>query len=138
LHRLTLFYRVALPRIRGSSSCRPDARIIDFSRGVVNRPNEFGESIVKNPLREAAGLNCAYFTGWWVAIFFDGTREQQEARLEELRADPIYQKPWAYNGPVACLEGGLRCDDIFLRLYEKEQFEKARSSDQKLLRSDLA
>ena len=66
----------------------------------------------------------------------DGTREQQEARLKELRADPRFQVPWAQNGPPVCFEGGASCDDIFLRIHEKEQKEKIRSNEQKLLRSD--
>ena len=68
--------------------------------------------------------------------FIDGTREQQEARLKELRADPRFQVPWAQNGPPVCFEGGASCDDIFLRIHEKEQKEKIRSNEQKLLRSD--
>ena len=68
--------------------------------------------------------------------FIDGTREQQEARLKELRADPKFQVPWSQNGPSVCFEGGASCDDIFLRIHEKEQKEKIRSNEQKLLRSD--
>ena len=63
----------------------------------------------------------AIISRWWMVIFLDGTWEQQEGRLMELRADPTYEKPWPDEGVAACFEGGARCDDVFLRLHEKEQ-----------------
>jgi hypothetical protein len=80
----------------------------------------------------------AIISRWWAVTFIDGTREQQETRLKELRVDPTFQAPWAQNGPLVCFEGGASCDDIFLRIHEKEQKEKPRSNEQKLLRSDSA
>ena len=56
---------------------------------------------------------------WWSVTFFDGTKEQQETRLKELRADPRYQKPCAEGEPHAYFEGGARCDDVYLHLHKK-------------------
>jgi hypothetical protein len=62
----------------------------------------------------------AMISCWWTATFFDGTQEQQEARLKDLRAEPKFQKPSAQDGPAVFFEGGARCDDMFLRIYERE------------------
>jgi len=61
-------------------------------------------------------------------MFFEGTKEQQEARLKELRANPQFQKPCREDEDPIRFEGGAHCDDIFLRLHEKEQNEKLKSA----------
>ena len=66
-----------------------------------------------------AGKNLFSFNG--IPDTVSRTREQQEARLKELRADPRFQKPWDDDQPPVCLEGGARCDDVFRRIHEKEQ-----------------
>jgi hypothetical protein len=40
------------------------------------------------------------------AWFLEGTREQQQARLEELRLDPQFQKPWSEGDIPVRLQGG--------------------------------
>jgi hypothetical protein len=70
------------------------------------------------------GVNAdgeAILSPWWMVIFLEGTWEQQEARLKELKADPTYRKPSMNNGPAVFFEGAARCDDVFLRLHERRK-----------------
>lgn len=61
---------------------------------------------------------------WWSVWFFEGTREQQEERLKQLRADPRFQKPWDEDSIPLCIEGGACIDEVFCRLHEREVREK--------------
>ncbi|HLE63158.1 MAG TPA: hypothetical protein VI750_08470 [Pyrinomonadaceae bacterium] len=65
----------------------------------------------------------AVISRWWSVWFFEGSKEQQEEGLKELRMDPQFQKPWDQNEIPIRLEGGARCEDVFLRLQENEQNE---------------
>jgi hypothetical protein len=62
----------------------------------------------------------ALISWWWSVKFFDGTKEEQEARLVELRADPRFQKLWEDAAPPVCFEGGACCDDIYLWIHKKK------------------
>jgi hypothetical protein len=65
---------------------------------------------------------------WWSVWFFEGTREQQEARLEELRLDPQLQKPWSEGDIPAYLEGGAGCGDAYRRIQEERRNQKLTSA----------
>ena len=65
----------------------------------------------------------AVISRWWSGWFFEGTREQQEARLNGLRLDPQFQKPWTEGEIPVRLEGGARCDDVYLKQRERKQTE---------------
>ena len=58
---------------------------------------------------------------WWVVWFFEGTLEQQNARLKELRQDPRFQKPWSEGDIPVYLEGGAGCEDAYRRIKEEER-----------------
>ena len=66
----------------------------------------------------------AVISRWWGVWFFEGTREQQEARLKELRLDPEFQKPCSDDEIPLRFEGGARCEDVYSRLEEMESREK--------------
>jgi hypothetical protein len=58
---------------------------------------------------------------WWVVSFFEGTRDQQNARLKELRLDPDFQKPCRDGDVPICFQGGATCEDAYLRIAENEK-----------------
>ena len=58
---------------------------------------------------------------WWWVWFFEGTREQQEARLEELRQDLQFYKPLNENEDPVRFQGGAVCEDVFRRIEEKKR-----------------
>jgi hypothetical protein len=60
----------------------------------------------------------AVLSRWWAVTFFDGTREQQNERLTQLRADPRFQKPWEEGEVPICFEGGARIENVIRRLSE--------------------
>jgi hypothetical protein len=62
----------------------------------------------------------AFVSRWWTVTFFEGSPEQQNARLKELRLDPRFQKPWNEDDIPAHFEGGARVDDMLARLHEKD------------------
>ncbi|MDZ4346150.1 MAG: hypothetical protein U1E51_27370 [Candidatus Binatia bacterium] len=66
----------------------------------------------------------AIISRWWSVWFFEGTREQQDARLKELRLDPRFQTPCNVNEFPVVFEGGATCEDVYLRLQEEEHNEK--------------
>lgn len=66
----------------------------------------------------------AIISRWWSVWFFEGTREQQDARLKELRLDPRFQTPCNENEFPVVFEGGATCEDVYLRLQEEEHNEK--------------
>jgi len=66
----------------------------------------------------------AVISPWWSVWFFEGTREQQDARLKELRLDPRYQTPCSKDEFPGRFEGGATCEDVYLRLEERERREK--------------
>ena len=66
----------------------------------------------------------AIISRWWSVWFFEGTREQQDARLKELRLEPRFQTPCSEDEFPVRLEGGATCEDVFLRLEERERREK--------------
>jgi hypothetical protein len=66
----------------------------------------------------------AVISRWWSVWFFEGTREQQDARLKELRLDPRYQTPCSEDEFPGRFEGGATCEDVYLRLEERERREK--------------
>jgi hypothetical protein len=58
----------------------------------------------------------AFISRWWLVIFLEGTVEQQNERLQQLRQDGKFQKPFNEHEVPVLFEGGARCDDMFLRL----------------------
>jgi hypothetical protein len=66
----------------------------------------------------------AIISRWWSVWFFEGTREQQDARLKELRLEPRFQTPCSEDEFPVRLEGGATCEDVYLRLQEEEHNEK--------------
>lgn len=67
----------------------------------------------------------AIISRWWSEWFFEGTRDQQEARLKELRQNPQFQKPCSDDEIPVRFEGGARCEDVYSRLEETESREKS-------------
>ena len=65
----------------------------------------------------------ALVSPWCSVWFFEGTKEQQEARLKQLRVDPEFQKPCSDDEIPVRFEGGARCEDVYSRL------EKMKSSE---------
>jgi hypothetical protein len=63
----------------------------------------------------------AVVSRWWSVMFFDGTREQQDERLTQLRADPGFQKPWEEGEDPICFEGGAIIEDVIRRLSERRR-----------------
>jgi hypothetical protein len=66
----------------------------------------------------------AIISRWWSVWFFEGTREQQDARLKELRLDPRFQTPCSEDEFPVVFEGEATCEDVYLRLSQSEQNEK--------------
>lgn len=67
----------------------------------------------------------AVISRWWSVWFFEGTRDQQEARLKELRLDPQFQKPCSEDEIPVRFEGGATCEDVYTRLAEVGSREKS-------------
>ena len=63
----------------------------------------------------------AFISRWWSVWFFEGTREQQDARLKELRLDPRFQMPCSEGEIPVRLEGRATCEDAYSRLEEEER-----------------
>jgi hypothetical protein len=63
----------------------------------------------------------AVVSRWWAVTFFDGTREQQDERLMQLRADPRFQKPWEEGEDPICFEGGAIIENVIRRLSERKR-----------------
>ena len=74
-----------------------------------NGPNHDGEALV---------------SPWWSVSFFEGTKEQQEARLKQLRVDLEFQKPCSDDEIPVRFEGGASCEDVYSRLEERKSGEK--------------
>lgn len=66
----------------------------------------------------------ALVSPWWSVWFFEGTKEQQEARLKQLRVDPEFQKPCSDDQIPVRFEGGASCEDVYSRLEEMKSSEK--------------
>ena len=69
----------------------------------------------------------AVISRWWSVSFFEGTREQQEARLKELRQDPQFQKPWNEGELPVRYQGGAGCENAFQRVEEEERRNQKRT-----------
>lgn len=63
----------------------------------------------------------AVVSRWWAVTFFDGTREQQDERLTQLRADPRFQKPWEEGEVPIFFEGGAIIENVIRRLSERKR-----------------
>ena len=63
----------------------------------------------------------AVISRWWAVSFFEGTRDQQETRLKELRQDPQFQKPMNEGEPPVYYQGGARFEDLIARIEEEER-----------------
>lgn len=66
----------------------------------------------------------ALVSPWWAVSFLEGTKEQQEARLKQLRVDPEFQKLCSDDEIPLRFEGGATCEDVYLRLEERERRKK--------------
>jgi len=72
-------------------------------------PNDEGEAVI---------------SPWWSVWFFEGTRDQQEERLKQLREDEELQNKWDEGEIPIRYEGGGCWDDVCTRLHEEELREK--------------
>jgi hypothetical protein len=61
----------------------------------------------------------AFVSRWWAVTFFDGSQEEQNARLNELRLDPKYQRMWNEDEIPAHFEGGATFDDAITKIHEQ-------------------
>lgn len=61
----------------------------------------------------------ALLSRWWTVTFFDGTPEQQENRLNELKAIPRFQRPCRPGEEPVVNFGGARMEDTIRRLEQK-------------------
>jgi hypothetical protein len=120
------------------SHCVPEAEIDyqherhsrTFASILTHRGRQFSDksrtnSEDRNALRSHAsdeidGGEADVSTGWSVT-FFEGTLEQQNARLEELRRDPQYRMPRKEGDIPVHVEGGATCDDAYARIHERIQ-----------------
>jgi hypothetical protein len=71
----------------------------------------------------------AVISRWWSVSFFEGTREQQEARLKELRQDPQFYKPLNEQEPPVRFQGGAGCEDGYRRIEEERRNQKLTSAE---------
>ena len=55
-------------------------------------------------------------------------REQQEARLKELRQDPQFYKPLNEQEPPVRFQGGAGCEDAYQRIAEERRNQKLTSA----------
>jgi hypothetical protein len=94
--------------------------------GFVDESGAPGALAFDDPrLQEGVDENGeAIISRWWSVWFFEGTREQQDARLKELRLDPRFQTPCSEDEFPVVFEGGATCEDVYLRLSQSEQNEK--------------
>jgi len=65
------------------------------------------------------GNGEALISRWWLVTFLEGTTEQQNERLQQLRRDGKFQKPFNEHEVPVLFEGGARCDDMLLRLHKQ-------------------
>jgi hypothetical protein len=56
---------------------------------------------------------------WWSVTFFEGTLEQQNERLKELRQDPKFAVPFNKGEVPVYFEGGATCDDSYARIHKQ-------------------
>lgn len=63
---------------------------------------------------------------WWWVNFWEGTVEEQNARLEQLRLDPKFQASFDPNDGIPIhFEGGATWDEALIRAHERRMREKA-------------
>jgi len=79
-------------------------------------------------LRAIIEAGDAVISRWWSVSFFEGTREQQEARLKELRQDPQFYKPLNEQEPPVRFQGGAGCEDAYQRIQEERRNQKLTSA----------
>jgi len=98
--------------------------------GFVDESGAPGALAFDDPrLQEGVDENGeAIISRWWSVWFFEGTREQQDARLKEIRLDPRFQTPCSEDEFPVVFEGGATCEDVYLRLSESERNEKLLST----------
>ncbi len=63
----------------------------------------------------------ALISRWACVMFFEGARDQQNARLKQLRLDPYFQQPWKDGQIPIRYEGGATCEDVYAHMSETEQ-----------------
>ena len=66
----------------------------------------------------------AFISRWTSVSFFEGTKEMQEARLEELRREPQFQAPWDEGEIPVRFEGWATCEDVYTGLGGTKSSEK--------------
>jgi len=117
--------RRKLERLEGRVDEINPRRLKAVIQGFVGPESSYArEALDPDDPRLQQGVDAegeAMISCWWTVIFFDGTQEQREAWLKDLREDPKFQKPWAQDGPGVFFEGGARCDDVFLMLHGREK-----------------
>jgi len=86
--------------------------------GYVSRPLPPDDSRLHQGVDERGD---AVISRWWSVSFFEGTREQQEARLKELRQDPQFYKPLNEQEPPVRFQGGAGCEDGYRRIEEEKR-----------------
>jgi hypothetical protein len=93
--------------------------------GYVSRPLPPDDSQLQQGVDEHGD---AVISRWWWVSFFEGTREQQEARLKELRQDPQFYKPLNEQEPPVRFQGGAGCEDAYQRIAEESRNQKLTSA----------
>jgi hypothetical protein len=101
-----------------------DRSVDDDSKSIV------GSLLPDDPrLQKGIDENAgAFISRWWSVWFFEGTLEEQEARLKELRVDPQYQRPWKEGDMPVRFEGGATCDDAYAKIRDQKHRSIARRS----------
>jgi hypothetical protein len=93
--------------------------------GYVSRPLPPDDSRLQQGVDERGD---AVISRWWSVSFFEGTREQQEARLKELRQDPQFYKPLNEQELPVRFQGGAGCEDAYQRIQEERRNQKLTSA----------
>jgi hypothetical protein len=100
--------------------------------GYVSRPLPPDDARLHQGVDERGD---AVISRWWWVSFFEGTREQQEARLKELRQDPQFSKPLNEREPMneqeppVRFQGGAGCEDGYRRIEEERRNQKLTSAE---------
>src|SRR5262245_1477656 len=99
------------------------AAIQGFVARDENKRRRPGALDPNNPILQQGVDNDgeAVVSRWWSVMFFDGTREEQDERLTQLRADTRFQKRWEEGEDPICCEGGAMIENVIRRLGERKR-----------------
>lgn len=91
---------------RSRSGCRMPGSLRADDPRLKQGVNDEGEAVISR---------------WWSVLFFEGTKEQQNARLNELRLCPEFQKPWNAGDIPLRYEGGASWDNLVIFNYNTKR-----------------